>query len=407
VTVPAVRPLIALPIDPFSAKIGGIKSFVLDFVRFAPDDFAVEIIGCTADTVARPLGRWQDIAVGERTVRFLPIVATPDVHRRPRIPLSLQFTLAGLVRREAHRFRGRILQFHNPGVPAGYLTVDAPRIIVVHLNLADIQQGESRWGRMPGLLHRFEDVTLPRMDRIFVVNRAGVEFYKERHPQIADRVEFLPTSVDQSLFRAFAPEERAATRADLVRELGDAADGDRFVLFVGRLERQKDPLLLIDTFAAAWRQDGSLRLLVVGEGGLRQAAEARANEAGVAHRVTWLGARPRGDLPGLMNAADALLLPSLFEGMPITVLEALATGLPVVATAVGEVPLVVRDRVNGRLVESRTAADLADALLWTLKQPRAALAEAAVAAIEPYQPDRVLRGFFDAHRELQPRISTG
>jgi glycosyltransferase involved in cell wall biosynthesis len=395
-----VRPLVALPIDPFSEKIGGIKSFVLDFVRFAPDDFAVEIIGCSSDTAARPLGQWQELSVDGRTVRYLPVVATPDVHRRPRVPLSLQFTLAAMIRREAHRFHGRVLQFHNPGVPVGFLGVDAPKILVVHLNLADIAQGESRWGRMPRVLHRFEDVTLPRTDLIFVVNRDGVAFYRERHPKVADRVEFLPTSVDQSLFHPFDEAQRADARAALERNLGFEPGRDRLVMFVGRLERQKDPLLLIDAFAEAHRRDESLRLIVVGEGGLRDAATERAATAGIAERVSWLGARPRPELPALMNAADVLFLPSAFEGMPITVLEALACGLPVVATAVGEVPLVVHDRRNGRLSADHSADTLAECLAWTLAQPRQPLAVAAVEAVRPYEPGRILEPFYDAHRTL-------
>ena len=194
-----IRPLIIVPLDPFSEKIGGIRTFVSDFIRFAPEDFAPEVVGCTGDPVARPVGRWQSLDIDGRPVQFLPVLSTPDVNRRPTIPLSLQFTLAAVLRREAHRFRGRILQFHHPGVPAGFLAVGSPRILVVHLNVADIDSGagESRWARLPGLLHRFEDVTLPRMDRIFLVNRDGLEFYRKRHPAVADRSAFLPTSVDQ------------------------------------------------------------------------------------------------------------------------------------------------------------------------------------------------------------------
>ncbi len=397
-----VRPLIVLPSDPFGDKIGGIKSFVLDFIRFAPRDFAPEIIGCSSDQAARPVGRWQDLDVGGRPVRYLPVLGTPDPHRRPRVPLSLQFTLAAMARRSAHRFSGRVLQFHNPGVPAGFLGVGAPKVLVVHLNVADIDEGhgESRWGLVPGLLHRFEDVTLPRMDRIFMVNRKGVDFYRRRHAAVADRVTFLPTSVDQSVFTPLADEGRLAARQALLDRLGRPASAEeRLVLFVGRLERQKDPLLLLETFALA-RRSADLRLVVVGEGTLRVEAEKRAVELGVADHVSWLGYQAREDLPTLMNAVDVLLLTSAFEGMPITVLEALASGLPVVSTAVGEVPLVVKDRGNGRLIAERSPTPLAEGVTWVLGQPRGPLAAAAREAVAPYRPDRILQPFFDAHREL-------
>lgn len=404
-----VRPLILLPIDPFGDKIGGIKTFVSDVVRYAPDDFAPELIGCSSDLLDRPIGLWQDRTLGGRPIRFLAVEATPDVHRRPRVPLSLKFTLNAMLRPSARHVAGRILQFHHPGVPAGFLTSAPPKILVAHLNVADIDRGkgESRWGRLPGLLHRFEDVTLPRMDRIFVVNREGVEFYRSRHPRIADRVTFLPTSVDQELFAPLAGPERDAARVALLARIGlQPSDSARLALFVGRLERQKDPLLLIDGFARATLDDDlgfpGLRLVVIGEGGLREAAEQRALDRGVAGRVHWLGFQPREDLPWIMNGADLLVLSSAFEGMPITVLEALACGLPVVSTNVGGVGLVVHDRTNGRLT-GHTPEEIAAAIRWVAERPRDALAGAARDAVTAYQPQRVLAAFFDAHRELHDR----
>jgi glycosyltransferase involved in cell wall biosynthesis len=405
-----VRPLILLPIDPFSEKIGGIKTFVRDFVRFAPADFEIEVVGCTSDPAARPIGRWRDLLIDGRAVRSLAVLETPDVHRRPLIPQSLQFTLAAMLRRSAHHFAHRVLQFHNPGVPAGFLGVDAPKVLMVHLNVADIDrgEGESRWGIVPGLLHRFEDITLPRMDRIFVVNRDGVAFYERRHPRIADRVSFLPTSVDQTAFRPVEDRELAAARSELAARIGLAPDApEKLLLFVGRLEKQKDPDLLIDAFAESQRRRGDLHLVVVGEGGLRERAVARADASGMAGRVHWLGYQPRTALPKLMNGADALVLASAFEGMPITVLEALACGLPVASTAVGEVALVVHDGENGRLSAARTAPALADAITWVVGRPRASFVASARAAVAPYTPERVLEPFFDAHRELHHRRNPG
>ena len=157
-----IRPLIVLPSDPFGDQIGGIKTFVRDVVRFAPDDFEIELITCSSDPDDRPVGQWQARPIGGRIVRFLPILATPDVHRRPLVPRSLRFAAAAVASRRARRTAGRILQFHHPGTPAPYLVDGAPKILVVHLNAADIGRGigESRWGALPGLLHRFAEPVL-------------------------------------------------------------------------------------------------------------------------------------------------------------------------------------------------------------------------------------------------------
>lgn len=400
--------MIVLPSDPFGDQIGGIKTFVRDFVRFAPGDFEVEFVACSSDPVARPLHQWQQLEIGGRTVRYLPILATPDVHRRPVLPRSLRFAAMTVLRREARRTRGRILQFHHPGAPAGYLVDPAPKILVVHLNAADIGRGvgESRWGAIPGMLHRYEDITLPRIDRIFAVNQEGADFYRERHPNVADRVAFLPTFVDPAVFAPFDEGARAAARRAFRIELGLPPEGDdRLVLFVGRLERQKDPQLVVDAFATAQRRDARLRLVVVGEGGLRADAERHAVASGVARSIHWLGFRPREQMRMLMNVADVLLLASAFEGMPITVLEALACGLPVVTTDVGGIRHVVHDTVDGRLIGERTARALADGLAWVLERPRSTFLEGCLAAVAPYAPATVLAPFYEAHRELHAGVA--
>ncbi len=398
-----IRPLIILPGDPFGSKIGGIQTFVRDFIRFAPEDFAVECVGTTSDDRLRPVNRWAKVDVDGRSVRYLPILRTPDVHRRSRIPLSLRFTAVAGIRIRARHTNGRILQFHHPGVPAGFLGSRAPKVHLVHLNPAEIDRGggESRWGILPGLLHRFEDVTLPRMDRIFLVNREGVEFYRRRHPSIADRTSFLPTVVDPTRFFPVPAERREAARQATLERIGLPLDAPGpLILFIGRLERQKDPELMIQVLAEVLRSLPSSRLLVVGEGGLRRNAELLAENLGVAEAVHWMGFQPHDTLAELMHGADVLLLPSRFEGMPITVLEALASGLPVVASAVGEVPALVSHGRNGWLVEERVPASYAQGIEWVMQQPREELERQARAAVAPFHPDVAWREFYEVHREL-------
>ena len=403
-----VRPLILVPIDPASDQIGGIQSFIRGFVKWAPDDFDPEFVGVSADPERRPLGRWLTVAVEGRPVRYFAIGRIRDLDRRNRIPLALTYTLALLRRDAAIGTRGRILQFHRAGVPLAFLRDRQPKIQVVHLNVGDIygQRGESRWRAVPGLYHRVEDLTLPRMDRVFVVNEAGVAFYRSRHPRLADRFEFLPTWVDETIFFSRPEDERSSLRAELAAALGLPA-GARIVLFVGRLEQQKDPELAVDAFAVTLGAVPDACLLVVGAGTLRQETERKVAASVHADRIRFLGSRPRPEVARLMNSADALLLSSRFEGMPITVIEALACGLPVVATNVGEVPRLVLDGVTGRLAADRSAAALADGLAWVLARPPGALAEACVAAAARYHAAPTLAPFYEAHYRLAARAGTG
>jgi glycosyltransferase involved in cell wall biosynthesis len=129
-------------------------------------------------------------------------------------------------------------------------------------------------------------------------------------------------------------------------------------VYVGRLASQKGlPVAL-----AALGDVPGARLLVVGDGPERGALELRARELGLNGRVTFAGSRSRVDVLRALAGARAALLPSLWENLPHAAVEALAVGVPVVATAVGGVPEVVRDGENGLLVPPGDSTALANAM---------------------------------------------
>ena len=399
-----VRALVFHAADLGGSKIGGIQSFVRGFAQFAPDDFEVECVGTTSDPEARPIGRWTHVDVAGRSVRYLPVARTDPSERRGRVPVALSYTMALVRHRRRFATRGRVLNFHRAGVPLALIGRDAPRVQFVHLNVADIygEQGESRWRRLPGAYHWIEDRTLRWMDRVWVVNEAGVRFYRERHPELADRFAFLPTWFDPGIFGSPSDAERDRIRREVRASLG-LGEAARVVLFVGRLEAQKDPELLVRAFARAAAAGEDLHLVIVGSGGLGELVSRIAGETGVAARVHQRGALPRPDVARMMVAADVLALASRFEGMPITVIEAMATGLPVVATAVGEVPRLVTSGSTGWLVEERSAEAIADGLERVLALPVQPLRAAAIRTAGSYRADAVLGPVYDHQRELAAR----
>ena len=165
-----------------------------------------------------------------------------------------------------------------------------------------------------------------------------------------DKVRVVPNGVDSR----FRPGDRTAAR----RRLGLPVDGF-IVLFVGLLIPIKGLDILVEALAEV---ETDLLCVLVGDGPLAPDLERQAVNLAVGDRLRFAGRQPSNEIPDWLVAADVLLLPSRSEGRPNVVLEAQACGIPVVATAVGGTPELVRDGETGLLIEPDNAPALAAAI---------------------------------------------
>jgi glycosyltransferase involved in cell wall biosynthesis len=175
-----------------------------------------------------------------------------------------------------------------------------------------------------------------------------------------------------------------AGRDELRREFG--LNGATLA-FAGRLTAQKS----LDRALTAVASADEVQLVIAGDGPDRELLEHRAQQLGIARRVTFLGTQPRRRIVELFRAADAAILSSSWENFPHTVVEALAVGTPVLAMEAGGVGEVVRDGVNGLLVPAGDEAALADAVRRYFADValRERLRGAAAASVAAYAPERV------------------
>ena len=186
----------------------------------------------------------------------------------------------------------------------------------------------------------------------------------------SDIVVGIGPTVTNDLRAAGVPEDRSATvfnavevtaarpRDEVRRELG--AEGAELVVTVGRYIAQKNQRLLLRAVAALRESRPRLRAAVVGYGELEDDLKAEAEKLQIADRVAITGAR--ADAVSIVAAADAFALTSTEEGLGLVVLEAMAVGCPVVATAAGGIVDSVSDGETGLLVRDGDATALADAL---------------------------------------------
>ena len=202
----------------------------------------------------------------------------------------------------------------------------------------------------------------------------------------------VPSGVPTDALRAGAP-----TRADARARLG--LDADTFVVAgLGRLVPIKGFDLLVRALPAILAEIPSTRVVLVGDGPDRDALAATAESLGVTDRLRLLG--ETADVASCLMAADAVAMPSRNEGMGRVLVESMALGLPVVATAVGGIPVVVTDGESGLLVEPEDVAALAAALVRLGRDIglRRKLGEAAVARAEEFSTpvaDRKMLAVYD------------
>lgn len=159
------------------------------------------------------------------------------------------------------------------------------------------------------------------LDALFAVSNSVRDSLIEVNLVEPERIHTVENGVELPIFSS----ERESIRREVRNEFNLAPDAP-LVLFCGRLIEQKDPHALLRSIALLPRDD--VHLLVVGDGILRGICQHWAWEWGIAHRVHFLG--ERRDVPRLMAAADCFILPSKFEGMPLVILEAMASHVPAV-----------------------------------------------------------------------------
>jgi sugar transferase (PEP-CTERM/EpsH1 system associated) len=217
----------------------------------------------------------------------------------------------------------------------------------------------------------------------------------------ADRITRVCNGVNATRFSP-AADALAARREVLPPDF--APDGTIVFMWVGRMEPVKDPLLMVEGFAhmaSAGSLRERVRLVMVGNGSLESAVRKRLEERGIA-ALTWLPG-PRANVPELLRAADVYALTSLNEGISNTILEAMASGLPVIATNVGGNPELVSDQQTGALVPSGQADLLARAMTRYVEDTglRRAHAQAArTLVLKEFTLERMVERYLALYDEL-------
>jgi sugar transferase (PEP-CTERM/EpsH1 system associated) len=231
-----------------------------------------------------------------------------------------------------------------------------------------------------------------RVNRVLSVSSVLAERMAEEMKFPVDRITTIRNGVDLPRFGAG---NRAAGRSALGLTSEDLVIGT-----VGRLVPVKNQAMLLDALAIVRAQGVSFKAVLAGEGPLLADLQARVTSLGLADQVILAGSRQ--DVPDILAAYDIFVLSSLSEGLSNVILEAMAAGLPVVATNVGGAGELVQQDRTGALVASADPQAMAAALLDLVRSPEArrAMGQAARASAQNFGLDRMIREYEQMYLEL-------
>jgi len=323
---------------------------------------------------------------GPENFEFVPLLFR---HANPFMPATLGYQYHMLANRHLINGNDSVLSVHQVewAVPLLYPKKIGPTVLTIH--------GASKFLRIATknrakiIHHEMSDrLAIKRADRVILVSRDAYDFYCNRYPKIRRKFIFVPTFVDQGLFRPLP------NRAALRQERGLKRD-DIVIMYVGRFVPEKGLSLLLRCFEELASSYQKIKLILVGDGLLRKSIQDMIRN-GTGNVEIW---EPCGhpDMPLVFNCADLLVLPSRFEATPLAVLEALACGVPVVASKVGDLPKIIIDGVNGYLVKEQTESAFVRAIEHAIAGLEKLSSEQCINSVKPYFISNVVPQILDVY----------
>src|SRR5687768_8498375 len=319
--------------------VGGAEEMVLNLVRHLPGDFERAVV-----CIDRPGPMGEEVR--NTGVPFFALGLRPGL-KRPGDVLRLQRFFQQSAPTIVHNF---LLTASLYGRFAAMLA-RVPIVIGTEVNIYERKQAA----------HRAAERWLMRQTDVVVASAESVrDFYIEQIAADPDKVVVIYNAVDWSQLEVTVP------RPEFRRQFGIPADAP-VAGIIARLTEQKAHGVLLDAVASRPELAG-LHVLVIGEGELRGSLERRCEQLGLAERVHFAGARR--DLGNVLAAVDLFVMPSLWEGLPLSLVLAMGAGLPVIASRVAGIPEVVRHGETGLLVAAGDTGDLAAALVRVSTEDR-------------------------------------
>lgn len=333
---------IVASIDPFNLNPGGIETYVMNLINsFANCNIEVTMVGFS-----------QNENKNQQNYNFIPIVKNKKIS-------NYQFLTALLMKLPFLRIpQSSIIHVQRPDMILPFIIYNKKNMKVctihgLHSNGIFLKKGITI-GKMYLLIEKY---CLKHIDVVIAVSEETKSAYLKRYPWLEGKIHFIPVGFDENAFKLVDKNE--------MRAKYKFNKNDKIILSIGRFEKEKNLNLLLRSFELISKEIPDIKLVLVGKGREKQNLQLLSRELGI--DVIFMEAVKHDRLAEIICCADVFSLTSLYESGPLTVLEALACGIPVVTTDVGRVREFISTKKCGTIVKN-DERELANAIMYYINE---------------------------------------
>jgi len=333
---------IVASVDPEASKGGGIKVYVSNLIEsLVNHEIRLRAIGIDYTSKRERNSSYSFIPIAKNVkseYKFLLnlFIKVPTLQIPKSSIIHLQRPEDALPFILFHRKNPKVCTLH--GTPSKTISLKHPNLVVIVYKIV-------------------ESFCLKHIDKLIAVDKTTKQYYEQVYPWLKNKVEVIPVGINLNKFKPMNKIE--------MRNMHGFNKHDKIIVYVGRLEKEKNLEFLIKSFVFIKKHNSCTKLILIGDGRERRNLENLVKGLKIKN-VQFMGFQNSNKVPEFLNCADIFVLTSLHEGSPTVVKEALACGVPVISTDVGDLPEIITSEDYGLLVESTNPKELADKILVAL-----------------------------------------
>jgi glycosyltransferase involved in cell wall biosynthesis len=368
--------IIVSPIDPFNTKPGGMQTHIMNLI----DSMVAHEINVTLIGVSH---KKKQI---DKTFKFIHITVKEKMS-------SHEFLINLLFKSYFFKIsKSSIIHAHRPDAMLPFVLFfrKNPKVCTLH---GLVNKGIFfKKGKLVGTIYRLiERYTLKHTDAVIAVSDETKDVYLQKYPWLKDKIKVIPVGFDEKLFRPL--------NKNKMRRKYEFDIDDKIILYVGRFEKEKRLDTLLNAFKEIKTKFINAKLVLVGYGREKNNIEKLIKKLDIKDAMI-LNTIEHDRIPEIMNCADVFALTSIYEGMPTVVLEALACGIPVVSTDVGDVYKVVNNKTGYILTSDENYDEYAKLLIKCLEQGEN-MKEDCVKIVQSYYLEKIAEKTMAVYKECQ------